>query len=907
MTSDLKGYRQKRDFQTSGEPVGQSWAGTGPLTFVIQKHNARRLHYDLRLEVDGVLKSWAVPKGPSLDPTQKRLAAAVEDHPLDYASFEGIIPKGEYGGGEVIVWDSGTYSPDEDGKYYFEDREQAQVEMRHGLEKGKLSFYLRGHKLVGSFTLVKVKGREKDWLLIKHRDEHARNDRDVLTEEKSVLSGRTISDIKAGIAPATTAASSLQPGEVPGSRKADFPGFVSPMLASLVESPFSNPQWTFEPKLDGYRVITTIENGNIVLWSRRGNNSTDRYAFLVNSLKQQPVSTLVLDGEVIALDKEGRISFECLQQYLNSSIQTEECRNAPLIYYVFDILYLDGYDLRDVAYRSRRELLKSILKVTDSVRLVEQFQDDGKLVFEAAVNNGLEGVVAKRSDSTYQAGRRSKDWLKVKATLTDDFIIAGYTEGSGSRSKSIGALLLGYLDKNKKLVYAGHVGTGFNETLLVDLKRRLDRIQSDKCPFDEIPKTNSSPTWVRPEMVAEVKFTQWTRDGSLRAPVFLRLRDDKPASDARRTTAVNAPEDDPVDEKSGTVNDVLEQLKDGREKFVIKVEGHEIVIGNLEKVLWPPTGNQRALTKGDFLNYLAVAAPFILPHMKDRPITLSRYPDGIEGQHFWQRHWNFKMPDFVETVRVSEETGKPGEYLMCNNFATLMWLGQTADIEFHTWFSRTVSGPDEPAKKDNPDIILDFPDFIIFDLDPYIYSGSERKGDEPELNRAAFRKVCEIALKLKSVLDVLSVSSFVKTSGKTGLHIYVPIIRELDYQAVRRAAEVIGQYVLQQHPDEITMEWATEKRRGKVFIDYAQNVRGKTLASIYSPRPGKEAGVSFPLRWEDLGSVYPTDYTILTVPALLKKQGDLWAGILHAKRSINAVLNRTGFGKESKKPAAGFE
>ena len=833
------------------------------------------------------MKSWAVPKGPSLDPTQKRLAAMVEDHPIDYASFEGVIPKGEYGGGEVIVWDYGTYSPDEGGKLLFADREKAQEEMRQAILSGKISVHLRGQKLKGSWTLVKVKAREKDWLLIKHRDELARAQSDVLDETRSVLSGRTTEDIKAGVASQDSQIRKLNLEGLEGARRSAFPGFVPPMLANTADAPFSNSDWLFEAKLDGYRIVATVKSGEAILWSRRGLNATDNYASLNSPLRTQPVSEAVFDGEMVAITDQGQVSFEALQQHLQN---TRHQGGPMLIYYVFDILYLDGFDLTSMPLEARKSILRGVLREGDGVRLVESFESDGKTVYEAALKNGLEGVVAKRRDSRYQPGRRSGDWLKVKGMQTGDFVIGGYTAGDGNRSGSLGALLLGYLDDRDRLIYAGHVGSGFNENILAEVKERLDRLRTERCPFAETPNTNGTPTWVRPELVAEVKYSQWTRDGRLRIPVFLRLRDDKPSAEARRIEAVEAPDAAPKLDHANLVASLVEQLATRKDGFVINVEGNRIEVGNVDKEFWPGNESHPRITKRQFLNFLAEISPFLLPHLKDRPLTLSRYPGGIHGEHFWQKHWSFPVPEYVSTINISEESGKKGEYILCNNLSTLMWLGQSADIEFHTWYSRVDPEPDFGREERDVDRLLDYPDFIVLDIDPYIYSGKESAGDEPEFNRAGFDKACQVALWLKEVLDSLSLNAFVKTSGKTGLHLYLPIVRNLEYSAARRAAETIGQFLMERHRADITMEWAVEKRTGKVFIDYAQNVRGKTLASVYSPRPNDEAAVSFPLGWDQLGKVYPTDYTILTVPGLLKERGDVWSGILNAKRDLSETL-----------------
>jgi bifunctional non-homologous end joining protein LigD len=908
MTDDLNEYRGKRDLEKSGEPGPQRRQGLGPLTFVVQKHRASRLHYDVRLEVDGVLKSWAVPKGPSRDPGQKRLAAMVEDHPIDYASFEGAIPGGEYGAGEVIVWDNGTYSPDEGGRFLFGDRDAAEAEMRKGLEAGKISIHLRGHKMKGSWTLVKVRSREKDWLLIKHHDGFAHTEGDMLDEASSVISGRTIADIKAGTGRDTVGRAKLNVAEVAGARPAAFPGFVPPMLASPAAAPFSDREWVFEPKLDGYRIVALVRNGEASLWSRGGTNVTVKYASPAEGLGRQPASEVVLDGEMVALDAAGEISFERLQEYLGQPGGRRGGGPIPIVYYVFDMVFLDGYDLTDVPWRARKALLSAVLSESDTVRLVQSFDDDGKTVFEASVKSGMEGVIAKKADSLYQPARRSREWLKIKAGQTGDFIVGGYTAGEGSRAGSPGALMLGYLDK-ERLVYAGNVGSGLSEDTLARIKEGLDQIRTENSPFDREPPGSGPRTWVRPEMVVEVKYSQWTRDGRLRAPVFVRLRDDKAAAGVGRPEVVKAPLQAGGSEGVRTGEGLVEQLVAGGGNFSINVEGDRVVLSNVDKVLWPATAGHPALTKRHLLIYLAQVARWLLPHLQDRPLTLSRYPDGINGEHFWQKHWSHAVPPFVRTVEIGEESGKKGEYLVCDNLATLMWLGQVADIELHTWYSRTTTGRSRtsisrsrtPADRSGAELgpevgggeaadPLDYPDFIVFDLDPYIYSGGERAGAEPELNRAAFVRVCEVAVWLKEVLDGLSLRAFVKTSGKTGLHVYVPVVRNLEFGPARRAAETIGQFLMQRHPDVITMEWATEKRTGKVFIDYGQNVRGKTLASVYSPRPGGEAGVSFPLRWEELGKVYPDDFTMLTAPKLLQERGDLWQDVLTDKRDLGEML-----------------
>lgn len=527
MAGRLGSYREKRDFSRTPEPEPQPGTRGEPIIFVVQEHHARQLHYDFRLELDGVLKSWAVPKGPSLDPDVKRLAVMVEDHPLDYASFEGVIPEGQYGAGKVIVWDRGVYSPDEDGKFLFTSRRAAEKQLREGLEKGKLSFFLRGHKLKGSWALVKIQKKDNDWLLIKHRDEYAQPGNDILKMEDPPISSLT----------------PLDPAEVPGAIAAPFPASMSPMLAHLADAPFSNPQWIFEPKLDGYRLIAFLQDGQVTLKSRRGIDVTRQYAALLPDIRRQPASQLVVDGEVIAMDEKGRQCFQCLQQYLQSiqKATAGHAEQATLVYYVFDILYLDRYDLRDMPLRSRKGLLQGILRPGNQVRLIDYYEGEGERLYQAAINAGLEGVVAKQFDSKYESGKRSHDWLKIKAMRSDEFVIGGYSAGEGVRADTFGALLLGYFDEKDKLIYAGHVGTGFDENLLAELKKRLDSLKIDKSPFAEMPPLNALTTWVKPELVAEVKFSEWTQEGLLRIPVFLRLRDDKSPGEVHRVKAVDPP------------------------------------------------------------------------------------------------------------------------------------------------------------------------------------------------------------------------------------------------------------------------------------------------------------------------------------------------------------------------------
>jgi bifunctional non-homologous end joining protein LigD len=905
----LDEYRAKRDFSRTEEPAppAEPHQGSGPLRFIVQKHAARRLHYDFRLEVDGVLKSWPIPKGPSYDPHERRLAVMTEDHPLDYATFEGIIPKGEYGGGEVIVWDAGIYAPEARDRYQPEgDRERAEKLVRRGIEQGKLTIFLQGHKLRGAWTLVHT--QDKNWLFLKKDDGFANAAHDVTAEDASVLSGLTIEDLKRGRVPERKTTLLPEVASTPGARKAAMPKNLSPMLPSLVAKPFSHPNWLFEPKLDGYRVLAIVQDGDVKLYSRRGLDCSGEYPWLVDAIRAQPYRDIVLDGEIVALDESGRPSFQLLQNRGGEP-------KPPLLYYAFDVLYRDGHDLRGVTLEQRKALLATSLITTERLRIVDTFAEDGITLFEAAKANGMEGIVAKRRDSRYEPAKRSDAWLKIKATYSDEFVIGGYTVGSGSRASTFGSLVVGYYeDGDRKLTYVGHAGSGFDDRTLDTLFARLQSLRIDECPFKgEVPtmgrwvrpgKAEGPITWVRPELVAQVKYTERTSDGILRAPVFIGLRDDRLAREVHAVEAVAAPTVEPsphplikpLPEGEGVASQ-LERHTANSLKLV--VDGNEIGLTNLNKVFWPAHGEQRALTKRDVLVYLAKVAEHLLRHTRDRPLTLVRFPNGIHGQSFYQKHYEQPLPSFVETVWLYSDQNKgDGQYLLINNLATLMWLGQLADLELHTWYSRidtTGDGASLPTTfagslENMQRSALNYPDFVVFDLDPYLYSGQEARGAEPELHREGFEATCQVALWLKEELDGLGLTSFAKTTGKTGLHIYVPITRTLDYHATHTVSETLARYLVQQHPKEVTVEWAVDKRRGKVFVDYNQNVRGKTLASIYSPRVLPWAAVSMPIAWDEIGKIFPTDFTILTAPERLQRVGDLWAGILDAKHDLAGLL-----------------
>jgi bifunctional non-homologous end joining protein LigD len=566
----LKEYKRKRNFKVTPEPSGAQKATkkkaprnahkNESLSFVIQKHDATRLHYDFRLEIDGVMVSWAVPKGPSVNSSDKRLAVMTEDHPMEYSDFEGIIPEKQYGAGEVIIWDRGVYSPDENEEYSWDDKEDANSRMRKGLKRGKLSFYLKGEKLEGSWTLVRLRGKEKEWLLIKHRDDFEDSETDITEQDASVVSGKTLEDLQkpakaiskssnakskssSAKSKASKANSKAKLGKLLESSKSGaFPTQVSPMLATLADSPFSLKGWFFEPKLDGVRAIAYIHGANVRLSSRRGLDLTEIYPAVRNSLEGYD-GNYVFDGEVVALDENGKPSFQYLQQGSSglrsfSARQNQEIK-AHLVYYVFDILHADGKNLTALPLTQRKEILRAALKTNKTVYMVDSLGEDGETVFNACVENGLEGVVGKRADSVYEVGRRTRNWLKVKTGLSGEFLICGFTEGTGSRNHTFGSLLLGEYDDDGVLQYVGGVGTGFSEAKLKALLKQMKPLVSAKCPFKRKPQGKLNPTWLRPQMVAEVKYLERTQDNILRAPVYLNLRVDIEPKNVTETPVVH--------------------------------------------------------------------------------------------------------------------------------------------------------------------------------------------------------------------------------------------------------------------------------------------------------------------------------------------------------------------------------
>ena len=829
----LKIYRAKRHFEGTPEPRGKRQSRRAPkLRFVVQKHAASRLHYDFRLEMGGVLKSWAVPKGPSLDPNDKRLAVHVEDHPLEYRTFEGTIPEGNYGAGTVMVWDEGTYEPMPSA-----GRDVGEKTLLEDLDAGNLKIILHGRKLRGEFALVRMKGEKgKNWLLIKHRDASA-DSADILTDDRSVRSRRNLSQI------AEAAADGRRPRKIPMPPKLERSLLghpIKPMLASPVSEPFDRKNWLFEVKWDGYRAIAEVADGEVKLYSRNLQSFEHRFAPVVQSLAGLR-HEVVLDGEVVVVDDQGKSHFQLLQNYQKS-------RAAALIYYVFDLLYMDGKDLRSQPLRQRKQTLATLLKDRHNIRLSEHIEEHGIAFFEAASKQGLEGMVAKDAASSYQEGKRSRTWLKIKARQRQEAVIGGFTRPRGAR-QGLGALVLGVFEGDD-LVYVGHSGSGFTERGLADMRARLDALIQPACPFKIKPKTNMPAQWVKPVLVCEVEFQDWTSDGSMRHPIFVGLREDKPARSVRRETPLPPPDDD---RPSPSAKQRPAAALARRPASHASRSNDDLPAGNFTnqgKVFWPDEG----YTKGDVLRYYHAVAPLILPYLRDRPMSLLRHPDGIHGKSFFQKDVAGQPPPaFVETAVIqSDSSHKSITYIVCQNEDTLLYIANLGCIELNPWNSR-VETPDRP-------------DYLILDLDPQ---------DVP------FAQVVEAAQEIHKQLDRAGVPCYCKTSGKRGLHIFVPLGARYTYDECRRAAETIARTVHKRLPETTSLVRQPALRRERVYIDCLKNARGQTLAAPYSLRPVEGARVSTPLEWREVNRrLDPTKFTIETTQRRLDRVGDLWKPVL---------------------------
>src|SRR4051812_6127635 len=917
----LTEYKKKRNFRATPEPEGKVKKNAGN-SFVIQKHAATRLHYDFRLEMEGVLRSWAVPKGPSLDPGEKRLAVHVEDHPIDYGDFEGIIPKGQYGGGTVLLWDRGTWTPEGDpGAAY---------------KKGSFKFRLDGEKLHGRWALVRMGGRNQEeghenWLLIKEKDETAvPGSGDALVEQypDSVATGLSLEEIAADPervwqsnraektasfkdklaakvakaaakkAPAKKAAASkgikktAQPepssaaASIPGARKAAMPSSIEPQLATLVEEVPQGDEWIHEIKYDGYRALCEIRDGEARLITRHGKDWTDRFAPVARAAGKLPVSQAILDGEVVVLEPDGTTSFQTLQNAL------AENRQDDLVYFAFDLLYLDGYDLRRAPLLARKEALDELLAGrAGAIRMGDHVEADGEGFYRQACNFALEGIVCKRADLPYHSGR-NKDWLKVKCLKRQEFVIVGFTDPEKSRV-GFGALLLAVNDGKGELVFAGKVGTGFNDRTLRELRARMNMLEIDKPAFKNPPRGAEARRshWLKPQLVGEVAFTEWTREGILRHPTFQGLREDKspreivreepqaPPPEAKgkkaeaKRPAAKAPAKKAPAKKAAAkkgkkiVKGPKPPLHPAPEEVAVPPQGRSkkreveiagVRFSNPERVLYPEQG----VTKEELGIYYARIADWIMPHLKDRPLTLVRCPEGRAKQCFYQKHIGEHVPPAVRRIDV----GDPEPYGVVDSLEGLLSLAQMGVLEIHIWGSHRDK--------------IEQPDYIVFDFDP----------DEG----LDWDRVVEEALAMRAFLEDLGLQTFLKTTGGKGLHVVLPIVRKDNWDEVKAFTKAVSEKMVAAEPQKYTSKLPKASRKGKIFIDYLRNGRGATSICAYSTRARANAPVSVPLFWEELETdVRGNTYTLRTLPERLESlPADPWADFFKVRQSITAAMKK---------------
>jgi bifunctional non-homologous end joining protein LigD len=879
----LARYRAKRSPDSSPEPVGTVSVVPGRL-FVVHKHAASHLHFDLRMEMDGVLKSWAVPRGPSYDMADKRLAVRVEDHPIEYGDFEGIIPAGNYGAGGIIVWDRGEWVPLED--------------WRDGLEKGKLAFELRGYKLRGKWALVRTKRSEKDWLLLKERDAYVKSPGDEF-DETSVLSGLTVEQVKAGERPTTTVRAAVA-GSGAAKVRVD-PRSVELMFAESRDEAFTSDDWIFELKLDGYRILAAKRGHDVLLLTRSGLDYTAAFPEVVRALKALPHDDCVLDGEVTVLDPQGKPSFARLQRRgrLTNALDIRQAAvELPATYFAFDLVAFEDFDLRDVPLLERRRLLAEIVPRLGAVRGLDHIPREGEAMYREVERLGLEGIIAKRAQSRYVAGR-SAQWLKIKADRTGDFVIVGYTQPKGTRP-FIGALQLAELVEGR-LCYAGRVGTGMDDAMLAELIGLIspDIRRDAPChgmavrpgeaplPSEGIPET-ATTTWVEPRHVCEVRYRDVTPDGLLRHSSFLRLRDDKRPEDCERardagfsnegevrstegadpSTSLGMTSSADPSTSLGMTEGKLGMTAGAPRHAVIPSERsesrdlHPVRLSNLEKVYWPA----EHYTKGDLIEYYRAASAWILPYLRNRPLVMTRFPDGILGKQFYQKDAPEFAPEWVRTHPIwSEESQRNVKYFVCDDEDSLLYIANLGCIPIHVWASSVGS--------------LEQCDWCVIDLDP---------------KEAPFGDVIRCAQALHRLCEQIGLEHYVKTTGKTGLHVLVPLGRLCTYEQSRTLGELLARVMLREVGDVATITRHVTRRGDKVYLDYLQNRYGQTIVAPFSVRPEPGATVSMPLQWDEVvDGLHPGDFTIRNAMDRMAGLGaDPMAAVLRETPDLAGALDR---------------
>jgi len=846
--SPLEAYRKKRDPERTTEPFGGAIAATPApapspapsaapaLRFIVQEHWARNLHFDLRLELDGVLKSWAVPKGPSVRAEEKRLAVHVEDHPLEYANFEGVIPSGNYGAGSVIVWDRGTY------------RSFKPESVRELYERGLIEIELFGHKLGGRWTLVRTRS-QKDWLLLKKKDAAAADVDAIERWPRSVITGLTVQEMKDANAwlaalRAHVEAKKAPRGEVRGAQ-------VKHMLATLTEQPFTRPGWLFEIKYDGVRVIAERRGDEVKMFGRSGEDITARYPEIAGAIGALAVPNLVVDGEIIAFDDSGRPSFGRLQKRMLLSkprdIATVMAR-VPVRAVFFDCLALEGHDLRRLPLTERKDILARALPPAGIVQAADHIEEQGEAFYEAASEMGLEGIIGKRADSTY-TGRRSPEWVKLKCQRRQEFVIGGWTDPRGS-GRHFGALHVGVFEDGK-LRHVTRVGSGFDDAFQDKLWPTLQSLARKDSPFGDTGPNTRADHWVEPRLVCEVRFTEWTSDGGLRHPIFLGMRDDKKAEDVHREDARVAEVDDPPEMVAAdTGEDTPAADPPPRAAAGARAPAERIVrLSNLKKVFWPDDG----YTKADLIGYYETIAPVMLTYLRDRPIVLTRYPDGIKGKSFFQKDAPVFVPDWVRTETVySKDSERDIKFFVLDDVESLRYVANMGTIPIHMWSARSGS--------------LEQPDWLVLDLDP--------KG-------APFSDVIRVAQTLRGILEDLELPSHPKTSGATGIHVLIPLGRRYTHAESKTFARLLATLVQHELPEISTLARPLHARGGKVYVDWGQNGHGNTIVAPYSLRPLPGAPASCPLRWSEVnGKLDPAKFTLKTLPKRFEKMEDPLAAVL---------------------------
>lgn len=913
-------YKQKRSFNQTPEPTGGQ-AAKKELRFVIQKHAASHLHYDFRLEMEGVLKSWAVPKGPSLNPADKRLAMMVEDHPYDYKNFEGVIPKGNYGAGTVIVWDEGTYTALEVKGTKAEQEKQ----LLKQLKIGSVKINMMGTKLKGEFALVKIKGKEDNaWLLIKHKDKYAKAI-DITQKDKSVISGKTLEKVAAsstniygqkvtpekptaGVkksvpkSPATPKKNVDKKLGVNAGVKAPFPKSITPMLATLVDKTFEGPGWQYEIKWDGYRALGYVNKGKVSLLSRNNKSFDEKFYPIHEELKSWKLD-VVVDGEVVVLNDDGLASFGALQNWRSEA-------DGELVLYIFDMLWLNGMDLMGLTLEERRNILKDALPFSDSIRLSENFDTTATEFLATAAAMNMEGIMVKKTGSVYSPGLRSREWLKIKAQKRHEVVIGGYTVNDGS-AKHFSSLLVGVYESGH-LSYIGKIGTGFSDKLQKEMLAKMKPLAAKTSPFSTVPDVDkpsrfrpnppkASVTWLKPSLVCEVSYAELTDEGIMRHPSFEGMREDKKAGDVVRETAAQIEKvlepkkpaakkisaKKPVTHPAATEEPALEQtakktggtmsgrqivkplkLKERKtllnptdETQVREVSGNELKFSNLSKIYWP----KEKYTKRDMLNYYYQVAPYILPYLIDRPQSLNRYPGGITGKSFYQKDVTGKVPDWIHLSPYDTGDGIAKNFMVPQDDASILYMANLGAIEMNPWNS-TIHKPDNP-------------DWCLIDLDP-----SEKNN---------FNQVIETALITKTVLDSFGIEGCVKTSGSTGIHIYIPLGAKYTYDECQLFAKLIATRVHEELPSFTSLERMIKNRKGKLYIDYLQNRPKATLAAPYSLRPKPGATVSMPLHWDEVKKgLQMKDFTIKNALQRIAEVGDLFKPVLGKGVDLLKLLTR---------------